>query len=92
MDQQKREGIVQWARERITIPRQSPAADAAQLVLEQEAEIAEFRALMDVIWRRTCLPFSDTDRHVIQQYALTYMYGRPTPGSQVERWLAEERK
>jgi hypothetical protein len=45
---------------------------------------------MDAIWRLTCLPFSDNDRHKIQNIALAWIDGTgPREGSAVAQWLAE---
>lgn len=51
------------------------------------AEHSEICRAMDAIWRLTCLPFSDADRHVIQGIALAWINGHgPRTGSDVERW------
>lgn len=45
---------------------------------------------MDAIWRLTCLPFSDNDRHKIQNIALAWIDGTgPREGSAVAQWLDE---
>ena len=44
---------------------------------------------MDVIWRLTCLPFSDDDRRLIQGIALAWQDGHgPLPGSHLSNRLA----
>lgn len=52
---------------------------------------AEMRRALDAIWRLSGLPFDDRDRFMIQNIALAYLHGGPKPGSEVARWMENER-
>ena len=59
--------------------------------LEERAE--SMQAAFDVIWRLSCLPFTDDDRKGIQGIALAFIDGKgPQPGSQIAHLLAGDKE
>lgn len=64
---------------------------AALDALEERAE--SMQAAFDVIWRLSCLPFTDDDRKGIQDIALAFIDGKgPQPGSQIAHLLAGDKE
>ena len=64
---------------------------AALDALEERAE--SMQAAFDVIWRLSCLPFTDDDRKGIQGIALAFIDGKgPQPGSQIAHLLAGDKE